>query len=261
MRKIFFFDIDGTLLPNGFKKPLESTKYAISELKKKGHVVFIATGKNLEDAKSIGEFLGVHNFITTNGQSISIENEIIYENCFDSKEIDYWVYLAKKNDCILGFQNNFDRYVLNSDKYYLIKEFFDLVNIKHPQKADEVRSGENVHQMIIAGDYEKIVFDKKKYKLVKWTSIGADILPINVSKGKGIEWFFKNNEEIFESYGFGDGHNDLEMFDVVDHSIAMGNSHEEVKQRANHITSDDTKDGIYNFLVKKKIIKEMLWKE
>ena len=44
--KIAFFDIDGTLLQLGKKIPSEKTVYALNELKKKGVLLCMATGRS-----------------------------------------------------------------------------------------------------------------------------------------------------------------------------------------------------------------------
>ena len=257
MKKVFFFDIDGTLLPNGRKTPIESTVYAIKELIKSDHTVFIATGKNLQDAKTIGSMLGVENFMSTNGQTIFFEGEFIDRQFMKKTDLEYWRKLASDYDCAIGMQSDYDRYVIESEKIHLIEEFFDIVNLEYPVVEKEIRDEENINQMFIAGDFEKIKYDKSKYKIVQWTEIGADVLPIDASKGRAISFFIDQHPEYVETYAFGDGHNDLEMFEQVEYSVAMGNSHEDVKMKAKYVTNSDTENGIYNFLVKHRLIKEL----
>ena len=45
---------------------------------------------------------------------------------------------------------------------------------------------------------------------------------------------------------FGDGYNDLSMFRPEWLNIAMGNARAELKEKADYITTDCDKDGIYN---------------
>ena len=46
------------------------------------------------------------------------------------------------------------------------------------------------------------------------------------------------------TYAFGDGLNDLSMFERVDYSIAMGNSQATVKEAATFITRSNDENGI-----------------
>ena len=53
---------------------------------------------------------------------------------------------------------------------------------------------------------------------------------------------------------FGDGENDLAMFDMVGLSVAMGNAWGPVKERASYVTTDVDDDGIWNACVDLGII-------
>ena len=48
-----------------------------------------------------------------------------------------------------------------------------------------------------------------------------------------------------EAVAFGDGENDLSMFDAVGTSVAMGNAWDVVKDRASLVTTDVDDDGIW----------------
>ena len=45
---------------------------------------------------------------------------------------------------------------------------------------------------------------------------------------------------------FGDGENDLSMFEMVGTSVAMGNASDMVKAHATLVTDDVDSDGLYN---------------
>ena len=59
-----------------------------------------------------------------------------------------------------------------------------------------------------------------------------------------------------ETMAFGDGHNDIDMFEFVGLSIAMGNATQELKEVASDVTDDIDHDGIYNALVKYNILQK-----
>ena len=56
---------------------------------------------------------------------------------------------------------------------------------------------------------------------------------------------------------FGDGENDIEMIKQADIGIAMKNGCDKVKEIADHITDSVDEDGIYTYLVKEKLVKEV----
>jgi hydroxymethylpyrimidine pyrophosphatase-like HAD family hydrolase len=49
---------------------------------------------------------------------------------------------------------------------------------------------------------------------------------------------------------FGDDYNDLNMFEVCETSVAMGNGIKELKDIATYITQDNDRDGVALFLQK-----------
>ena len=59
-----------------------------------------------------------------------------------------------------------------------------------------------------------------------------------------------------ETVAFGDGENDIEMFDVVGTAIAMKNGKEEVKKKADIICDDVNEKGIVLGLEKLGLIKK-----
>ena len=53
---------------------------------------------------------------------------------------------------------------------------------------------------------------------------------------------------------FGDGKNDIDMFDYTEISVAMGNAEDDVKKAADYVTDDIDEDGLYNALKHFEII-------
>ena len=80
--------------------------------------------------------------------------------------------------------------------------------------------------------------------VVPWGAYGGDALIKNHSKADGIKAMLehlKYQEE--NTFAIGNGDNDLEMFALVKHSIAMGNSSEKALQQATYVTADISEDG------------------
>ena len=63
---------------------------------------------------------------------------------------------------------------------------------------------------------------------------------------------------VAESLCFGDGGNDLGMFDAVGTSIAMGNGNSEVKEMADFVTDGVDENGIWNACVRLGLIHDDL---
>ncbi|EHI70001.1 Cof-type HAD-IIB family hydrolase [Streptococcus ictaluri] len=80
----------------------------------------------------------------------------------------------------------------------------------------------------------------------------------DAEKSRGIDYILKQESIAKEDCAaFGDGHNDLAMFDQVGHSIAMANAHLDVLKKANHITTSNEEDGvaygIWTYLMKERV--------
>ena len=72
-----------------------------------------------------------------------------------------------------------------------------------------------------------------------------DIVPKTGGKAAAIQAVSKHfGYQKEELMAFGDGHNDIEMLDVVGYPIVMENGSDEVKQHACYICDDVEKEGI-----------------
>ena len=75
------------------------------------------------------------------------------------------------------------------------------------------------------------------------------------TKADGIDKAIKHlGLEDYQTYAFGDGNNDLEMFERVDVAVAMENASDELKAKANLITKANYQDGVYYGLKKLDLI-------
>ena len=79
-------------------------------------------------------------------------------------------------------------------------------------------------------DWPAILKGTSGAKIAAWWDRAVDIIPISGGKGAGIR-------KVLAYYGltpedamaFGDGNNDIEMFQAVGHSVAMGNASADLK--------------------------------
>ena len=92
-------------------------------------------------------------------------------------------------------------------------------------------------------------------KYVSWNSYGYDFLSKDSGKGyglkKALDHYGLKREEVL---CFGDGDNDLDMFEACAYSCAMGNSADFVKAKATYVTTHVRRSGIINGLKYFKII-------
>jgi peptidyl-prolyl cis-trans isomerase B (cyclophilin B) len=92
---------------------------------------------------------------------------------------------------------------------------------------------------------QAVNFAQDELKLVHWHNVGADILPIAASKAQGIKDVCQYYDvDVSECMAFGDGMNDLEMFDLVGYAVAMGDAQPALIERADFVTGTIEEYGI-----------------
>lgn len=256
MKKIVFFDIDGTLLDHEKNLP-SSTKEAISELKKNGVFVAIATGRAPFMFESLREELDIDSFVSFNGQYVVFENEVIYENPLNQEELVKLIEIANGNNHPIVFMNE-KTMKSNVKHHHYIEESMGSLKFTHPEVDEHFYEGRKIYQSLLFCEERSEIEYMDNYSLfhfIRWHPYSVDILPAGGSKAEGIKRMIERlGFEMKDVYAFGDGLNDIEMLKAVGTGVAMGNGAEEAKKHADLITSDVAEDGIRNGLRKLQLI-------
>ncbi len=263
MKKVFFFDVDGTLLPHGNEKGVDQkTIYALNSLKEAGHDVVIATGKSQSMIKDQIEAIGATNHITMNGAQVVVDNEVRHAEKISMETLEQLKQVARDHNLMLGCQTPHEYYIvdINSD-LELADEVLSVVSLDLPKVKPDFNSEDTIGQLWFLGEHQTLNFDKPiipGFKLLKWHDKGCDIVIDYVSKAYAIEKYIDlvyPNTQV-ETYAFGDGNNDIEMLEYVDCGVAMGNGVEALKRIANDVTDSCEDLGVYNYLLKNGFIEE-----
>lgn len=263
MKKVFFFDVDGTLLPHGSKNGMdEKTIYALNELRKAGHDVVLTTGKSESMIKEELAAIGTSNHITMNGAQIVVENRVENLEVVDEEALKQLEEFARENDLMLGYQTRDEYFLtnLNIDND-AAKEILANMSLKMPTVKEGIKKDAKISQLWFLGDLTNLNFAKpifEGYRLLKWHENGCDIVIDYVSKAYAIEKYLElvYPNTAVKTYSFGDGNNDLEMFKLTDVSVAMGNAIPKLKEIATDVTTTCDELGVYEYLVKEGLIEE-----
>ena len=100
-------------------------------------------------------------------------------------------------------------------------------------------------------------FKDEEYAFMSNLSDGGlfEIYKSKYTKGYGVEHFLNVLDISKENaYAFGDGENDIEMFQAVKHGIAMGGYHPRLEEHAYDFTEDVENEGIEKGLKKLGLI-------
>lgn len=93
-----------------------------------------------------------------------------------------------------------------------------------------------------------------RYEITRSCPRLAEINPKGISKGAALKRLMECcGIESNEVLVFGDGENDMTMFDCSDYAYAMGNAEQHVKDRAKFVCEDNAHDGLA------KIVKEFVY--
>lgn len=271
-RRLFIFDIDGTLFDHATFSVPKSTSEAIKKLSENtDNIIAIATGRGHFGVVHLDGILEhVQYIISANGQVLTENGKIVYSNPLDKAMLDdiYAHFTDKGVTC--GF-SGFDKNALN-----LFDEDSDFAKMYREKEAKFKENGprndipplfelaeyyhrdNDVYQLWLQGDERTAKEIEELFpnlRCVSWGGDGMDVIPKGVSKVSGIEKLKEllNCHDV-DTYCFGDGFNDIEMIKYADYGVAMGNAVDEVKAVANHITTNVDEDGIYNALTHFKVI-------
>jgi Cof subfamily protein (haloacid dehalogenase superfamily) len=245
---IVFVDLDGTVLHNG--KPAKGVIDTIRQLKEKGHVPVIATGRTPHLLYGIDKTLGIASAISANGSYISYLGQVVYEQYIPQNTVERMVETAKRLHTDLVFES-VDGYVAYSKQSDLVDLFSDIFQIEHPIVDPDYHKThrllafilfEQTHIDTFRQDFPELTFNQSN-------RFGYDVNLKGDLKADGVRWLIHHLGVSMEDvYAIGDGYNDISMLQTVKNSIAMGNAFPEVKAVARYITTDVDKNGVQDAL-------------
>lgn len=278
MRKVVFFDIDGTLVMKNGRIP-ESTKRAIESLKKENITPVLSTGRAPAMIHKISQELAIYDYISMNGQYVVMDGEVIYDNPIDRDTLHQFSNFTKEQDdgyIFCGSEEIFAGKTINphSSRYKVLKQLRKFVPSRLQQSylkrsmkihPDPVAyTDKNIYQAILQTSF----FNEEKYAaqfpMLRFTKSNAylfDVINHHVSKATGVKQVLDYlGTTVDQSIAFGDHLNDLEMLKYVKTGIAMGNAMADTKQVADKVTAPVNKDGIYRALVELELIPQVVVK-
>lgn len=255
-KKMIFFDIDGTLLPQGEMQVPESTKKALLMAKEKGNLTFINTGRTyfnidpfIRDLNFDGYICGCGTYIYYHGRQL-LASTIPHETCL------HLIRLMRECKIPGFFEENthiyFDTDIQapNSQMLETTRRMFGTKAYDFPEDMNDPSFTFDKILAYVCPDSDIQTFRTKTDHFLEYIDRGnhvAEIIQKNYSKATGIEFLCSYLQiPLTSCYAVGDSTNDLSMLEYVPFSIAMGNSDPIVKEKCTYVTQDCRDDGIYN---------------
>ena len=205
--KIAFFDIDGTLLQLGKKIPSEKTVYALNELKKKGVLLCIATGRTSLMMPKF-ENMKFDVYITFNGSYCFNDKEMIFKYPIPKNDVFQILNNSKKMKRAMAISN--EKYTVTNGTDKILETYFSFGGGKVIIIDDfESKCNEDVYQIMLScikSEYEDILKDTSGVVITAWWDKAVDIIPLAGGKGNAVKNIL-NYYGLFkdESIAFGDG--------------------------------------------------------
>lgn len=245
-KKVVFFDLDGTLLTSDLEVAGSSIE-AIQSLREHGVEPVIATGRTISEIGYVLDATGIRSCVAMNGQYVVYEGDVIYENPIDQNEVRVLHAAAAEKGHELAFYNA-DSIVVTAADHELIAKNYERVGGKYPPVEKTLYENQPIYLLLIFCEEGEEAYYQKKFpyfQFVRNSPYGCDVYPAGTSKATGIEQLITHKNIPREStYAFGDGLNDVEMFELVGHPVAMGNAVDKIKKIAKYVTTSHNEDGI-----------------
>ena len=216
VKKVLFFDIDGTLLNSELKIP-EGVKKELKRLKDAGHYLFVASGRPLAFISNQIIEAGFDGFVLCNGAHVELNHKIIFENRIPYEKVVGLMKMLESVDCEYNYETATDCYI--DPAYHNFIEFFKICDIRHEKLITNFDKEEVMHRSLkieisAKKDHDKIIdyIADKFYFDHHGTANSFEICALDTSKATGVEKVLEHlNIDKDHSYAFGDGLNDLEM--------------------------------------------------
>ena len=279
--KAIIMDMDGTLLAPG-DHILPETKQKLLELERQGVTLILASGRSytrlLPYADQLDMAANGGYLIEVDGISLydmgagerevlrrmdpseirEVYTDLMHLNCeaqacFDDGFFDYFDEdIRRKKEQLRKERNLPDDFPWTAgpgDGLADLRSGYPNQTFVH--SAEEINRPINKIQLMQDEDKIREIYDflirkyGDRFEIFRTCPRQLEILPKGYSKGKTLKRLMEmkgwNKDEVV---AFGDGENDVSMFEVVDDSFAMANARDFVKAKARYETASNADNGI-----------------
>jgi Cof subfamily protein (haloacid dehalogenase superfamily) len=282
--KLIALDVDGTLI-NSDHILTARTLRAIKNVKDIGIKITIATGRHYLSAIRMARKIQINApLICSDGAIIRdiYSNDTIYHLLPQEIAVDvmkmaldynnFRIQVFTKDGKIYAgpsYRNTyFKRFLRTPLKhslrgYYNLMRDFVFIPVKNMGNIEETIAAldEEPAKVVVYGserseelkDFTQRIINKYGDKISITSAIKncIDILDGGISKAKGLSILCDNlNIKQEEIITVGDNINDIEMIEYAGLGVAMGNAPDQVKSRADYVTTSNNDDGLAKFLEK-----------
>ena len=252
--KAFLFDIDDTLYSHQLNKVPELTQYTIQQLKNKGYILGVCSSRFPREFYSLPKdlFEPFQLVIADTGGIILENGQIIHVETMIKEDIDKYIHYLNQQE------NMYYLWVPTNGEPHFSKEPSEHLRQHHINWSGKCPSIHQYHNESLTNilfynanenQMKEIIEMVGRESVENWTTSGH-INPKGINKAFGLEYFCHHFDlKLEEVVCFGDGRNDITMIENAGIGVAVGNSHEKLKQFADYVCGNIEDGGIYTFCV------------
>lgn len=264
LKTLYVSDLDGTLLRSN-EGTSEYTNNVINSLTERGMIFSYATARSLITAKKVTSGINAKiPLIVYNGAFVidNITEDIMIANFFDDSVYEVlddlfvnkiypivYAYIEGKEKfsfvpelCTVGMEKfinsrngDIRTNTVNTTNDLKKGDIFYITCIDEPEKLKPIYDKYK--------DRFHCVYQKDIYTNEQW----LEIMPLAASKSNAIKQL-QSLLRCEKLVVFGDGKNDIDMFELADESYAVQNAHEYLKKYATAIIPSNDDDGVAKWL-------------
>lgn len=267
MKTLFISDLDGTLLQNDARISAKSCEI-LNRLIERGISFSYATARGFETALHVTEGLHVNMPVITKNGVVTVRpdtGELLAKNTFSKDEAEDIYHILSKwmlSPVVYSYQDGKEKFSYNGNVQsegvrWFVSEHKNDRRDNPVSGDDEMLSGEVFYfscigtKEMLEDAFQEIrrryrcIFSKDTYNDWIW----LEIMPEYATKASAV---LQMKEMLGYDYivAFGDGINDMPMFEIADECYAVENAVNKLKKMATGIIMSNQSDGVADWLQK-----------
>lgn len=254
MKKIAFFDIDGTLTSEIDGSVPPSAISAIRTARANGNLMFINSGRCFQNIEKRFRDIGFDGYICGCGTNIycnGIEalhiaqtHETVMKLLQRARELDMDILFESRKEVAFDLTRPLKHPdAIRHYRYFTERDYIMPEDLENPNFfCDKFVTWHETDAQLAA--FREV--SDRYFECIDRGGTFREYVPIGYSKATGIQFVLDYyGIDLKNAYAFGDSNNDLSMLSYVPNSVAMGNaSPASLFEKVAHITAKASEDGI-----------------
>lgn len=247
--RLFFFDIDGTLVPNESEQgPSSGVRRALAQLREDGHRIFLCTGRTLCDIGPALRALNFDGIIAASGAYVSVDGQCIHHRCMSLPLVRRAVELL--------ISNHISGVLSGPETLYYAGRGRELPwDLERLERGSDVTARMQIEKFTAhvsaPGEFAPLraALEQECHISVSDDRLFYEMTEKGTSKATAVEILCRYlHRGMEDTVAFGDSENDVPLFRKAGLRVVMGNASPAVKQYADYITDTVENDGIVSAL-------------